>query len=250
MPSASVTSSSRVSVRTTFALLPFLALTLAPALASAYEDCGNGYYCDGDQVCNSSNTGCMPSGAIECNGGYCYAGETCCSDGCGTSGCGTTTTDDPTTSDTPTTGGDGYTCASESLSYDGGSCSVDFCATSDLYDCYYEVNGTTVSCSDCSDIYSCAQEAADVCLNGSSDGGDDGGYSGNDTCEWAFDGECDEGMYCDYGTDTSDCDGGGCSIAAQPGAPSSLFGGWSAAAGLLTLLGFAVRRRLASGAAR
>ncbi len=30
-------------------------------------------------------------------------------------------------------------------------------------------------------------------------------YSGDDSCRFAFDGECDEGSYCEWGTDSSDC---------------------------------------------
>ena len=39
-------------------------------------------------------------------------------------------------------------------------------------------------------------------------GGSSSGYgSGNDSCQYAFDGACDEPTYCAYGTDTTDCSG-------------------------------------------
>ena len=33
------------------------------------------------------------------------------------------------------------------------------------------------------------------------------GGEGDNSCEWAYDGECDEPTYCEYGTDTDDCEG-------------------------------------------
>ena len=45
-----------------------------------------------------------------------------------------------------------------------------------------------------------------------SSGGNDHGWdssTGQDSCEYAFDGECDEPTYCHSGTDTSDCGGSG-----------------------------------------
>ena len=42
----------------------------------------------------------------------------------------------------------------------------------------------------------------------SSGGGNGNGQTAGNTCEYAFDGECDEPDYCAYGTDTYDCGSG------------------------------------------
>ncbi len=61
-------------------------------------------------------------------------------------------------------------------------------------------------------LSACRQEQIDAALvvteiliGGS---GNNTGYgSGNDSCQYAFDGACDEPTYCAYGTDTTDCSG-------------------------------------------
>lgn len=55
---------------------------------------------------------------------------------------------------------------------------------------------------------SCASKACgdmDTCLNAQLGQAVGSPATSNNSCEWAYDGVCDEGSYCDYGTDTYDC---------------------------------------------
>ncbi len=53
----------------------------------------------------------------------------------------------------------------------------------------------------CADIESCIDAQLGMQSSSSSS-------SGSNSCEYAYDGYCDEGEYCEYGTDSYDCSGG------------------------------------------
>lgn len=179
------------------------------------------------QSCESGwvpcDSGCMPSGAVCCydDAHYCNSGEVCCPDGCsydgscgggggsgggssgGSDSCqyaydgacdepdycpvGTDTTDCSGGSSGP---GGGGTCESGWESCDGG------CMPSGSTCCFdgeHYCGGSEECCSD-----GC-YPAGSGCSGGSS--------GGNDSCQFAFDGVCDEPGACPAGTDATDCGG-------------------------------------------
>lgn len=99
--------------------------------------------------------------------------------------------------------GDDYSSGSSSSSYNSGSSSSssssgcyyysDYagrCLTESEYNCYFVTGG----CSLYDDFGPSTGYSGDTSSGGSN------------SCVWAYDGVCDEGSYCSYGTDSYDCD--------------------------------------------
>ena len=177
------------------------------ALATDCRDCGN--CCASEETCGTNS--CRWAGDSECDDGstghaqYCELGTDC--DDCGNC-----------------CGGSGGSAGSG-----GGDCDSDGCHWAGDGECDDGSRGGTQYCSvgtDCSDCGNCCggggggDSSCPPNSSPSSSGGCacDSGFSvnadrsgcvvsscGADTCRYAADNECDEGLYCSAGSDCSDC---------------------------------------------